>query len=766
MCESIEFRNLTPCAEDIPVFSLPEYYGEIWSPVEIDLHSSVDYDNPYVDTEIDAVFTHTDGATVTLPGFWKQERTWAVRFSPTREGDWSYKVTCKDTANAGLFAEGVIHVSAATRDTALSKHGFVTVEKGKSYYQYADGTPFFWLGDTNWQAFTNVSTTVCNYPGCSCGSQFKHIVNDRKEKGFSVYQTYFVPEAGNGERPLWLDEAHKRPDTAVFNDKVDEMFAYLHEQGMVVALGLGCHGSTMLRMKLEDFLRFTRYVVARYACYSIVWITGQEITDLGNSATPGYTVFDCYIKAAELVDALDGYKHPNSAHMYPMHATDERAQRLDTSAWHDSWTVQAGHGYVQPKAFYESYYTARGSGHAKPFIESEANYEDINCGFFTGYDLNRMGAWSAMLCGSAGFTYGTTGIWAGCFSTSVYTGWYGETSGYSYEPWYMGLDKLGSLEVGYMRRFFEAIGPWYELIPCFADKEKASMLDKEEWVMAATRDASVVVAYFRSSQSNTAGTVKCLDSDKRYTAYWFDPRTGRFQPVEENIRPAQGQYNVPDKPNRGDWVFLMTSLGLDAHYENGIPQDLNPDYALVAPTGSKVTPVSVKAIGGITYEGTPKESQIMTDHTLWLYDGDPSTVWTPSANRATQSFLFDLGTAHDLTHITITPEEGTIIPTFRVEGSNNGKLWHIITDTSVRQAANPGAGSEPLQGVYRYVRVFLRNADSVNVGADALDTLPYKAMYNPMTSGSYSVTRIVDISIYSNGAETPVVEELVPCTRG
>jgi hypothetical protein len=222
---------------------------------------------------------------------------------------------------------------------------------------------------------------------------------------------------------------------------------------------------------------------------------------------------------------------------------------------------------------------------------------------------------------------------------------------------------------------------------------------------------------------------------------------------------------MPTKPTSGDWVFLMTAIGLDAHYEDGLFADLNPDYAQVAPTGSKVTPVDVKAVGGITYKGSPKNNQTMIDHTLWLYDGDPTTVWTPSVNRTTQTFLFDLGVAHDLTHITITPEAGTIIPTFRVDGSNDGKLWHTITDTSIRDVANPGAGSEPLAGVYRYVKVILHNAANAGVGADALDTLPYQAMYNPMSSHSYAITRITDVAIYSNGEGEPVAEVLIPGTR-
>ncbi len=773
MIDNIEFKNLSitetesvsggqlgidPTDDTTP---LPrELTAEVWSPVEILLRSTVDYKNPYVETEIDAVFTHTDGTTVTLPGFWMAGKTWAVRFSPTKEGDWSYSVTCKDASNTGLFATGTIHATAATKNTATAEHGFITTVKDQHYYRHTDGTPFFWLGDTNWQAFTNLSTTICNYPGCDCGSQFKHIVDDRVEKGFTVYQTYFVPEAGNGEKPLWLDDRHQQPDTAVFNDKIDGMFEYLHEQGLVIALGLGCHGSTMSRMQLEDFLRFTRYVVARYACYSLVWITGQEITELGASATPGYSAFDCYMEAAALVEELDGYKHPNSAHMFPAYATDESPKRLDQAPWHDSWTVQGGHGFIQPKAYYESYYKAQGSGFLKPFIESEANYEDINCGPFTGYDANRKSAWKAILCGSAGFTYGVTGIWASSFSTSGFTGWYGGTTSYSYDPWYMALGKPGSFEMSYMKDFFTAIGPWYELVPRFKGDRSATFLTKEDCVLASTEDASLFVAYFYGERTKT-GRIEILDKDQTYDAYWFDPRTGRFIPVEKDVVSDSGQYSIPDKPDSRDWVFLLTSRGLPEHYEGTMPTDLNPAYEQVAPTGSQVTPVAVEAIGGITYSGTKKDAQTMTDNTLWLWDGDPNTVWTPSANRTTQTFLFDLGTAHDLTHIVIAPAEGTIIPKFRVEGSNDGKLWTIITDTSVRDVENPGAGSEPLTSVYRYVKVLLLNADSLNIGADKLDTLPYEAMYNPMTSQSYSVTKITDVAIYSNGEGTPALDQPV-----
>jgi hypothetical protein len=88
--------------------------------VEIQLQSSVDYENPYTATEIDATFTHADGTVITLPGFWMEADTWAVRFSPTKVGEWTYKITCKDASNQGLFETGKILATESTGDTEIA----------------------------------------------------------------------------------------------------------------------------------------------------------------------------------------------------------------------------------------------------------------------------------------------------------------------------------------------------------------------------------------------------------------------------------------------------------------------------------------------------------------------------------------------------------------------------------------------------------------------------------------------------------------------
>ena len=771
---TIIFGTLT-CLCGINAFAAADYTTEVWKPVEIQLTSSVAYENHFTDTEIDAVFTHADGTVITLPGFWKEGMTWAVRFSPTKTGSWSYKITCKDEANKGLFSEGVIEAVATTSKNKLAQHGFIKTVDNQHYYSYDDGTPFFWLGDTHWQAPMNESTEVCNYPGCTCGNQFKHMVDDRIEKGFNVYQTYFVPGSGNGEKSCWSDFKYKKPNTEIFNNKIDTMFEYLGENGFVIAVGLGCHNSTMSNTNWtrEVYLRFARYIVARYACYSIVWISGQEITNDKDAGEKGLTVFEAYCEMSSHIEELDGYKHPNSAHMYPAKGDAAMQQILDKSNWHDSWTIQGGHGGLnrpKQKDMYSSYYLACLSGKFKPFIESELDYEDINCGGFTGYDASRIGAWKAILCGSAGFTYGVTGIWANCFSTNGFTGWY--TPGgksYNYEPWYMGLDKPGSFEMTYMKNFFEDIHEWWNLVPLYKNVTYGDFLKDEHITFARNLEGTTYVGLINKTETKSIGTLKLLDDSKTYTAYWYNARNGKYIKIEDNIKTVNGEYKMPEKPDNRDWIFLITSDGIDAHYEENTFVDLNPNYDQVAIKGTAVTPVSVTAVGGITYKGSKKASQTMTDKTINLYDNDATTVWEPFSDRTTQTFIYDLGKAYNLSHVTITPDDNHIIPKFRIEGSNDMSLWNIITDTSVRSVENPGKGSEPLAGAYRYVKIILLNAETltdVKSKADA-EAKPYECYYNSFTENGYSVTRIKDVVVYAEGEATEIkTESLVASTLG
>src|SRR5262249_52271138 len=74
--------------------------------------------------------------------------------------------------------KGHVTITAYTGNNPLLQHGMLRVSANKRYLEHADGTPFFWLGDTWW---TGLSDRL-PWRG------FQELTADRKAKGFTVVQ--------------------------------------------------------------------------------------------------------------------------------------------------------------------------------------------------------------------------------------------------------------------------------------------------------------------------------------------------------------------------------------------------------------------------------------------------------------------------------------------------------------------------------------------------------------------------------------------------
>ncbi len=730
------------------------YVAKQWEMLEIPLISTVAYSNPYLEAEINAVFTHESGTVISLPGFIKDGKTlWAVRFTPTKTGLWSYSITCNDTKNASLFSSGTISVTPSSGKNELTKHGFIKESADSRHFVYDDGTPFFWLGDTQWQAPNYLNTQKCNYPGCNCKNQAKHEIDNRKAKGFTVFQTYF---SSGMERGIW-ENLGTRPSYTDFNERIDKIFDYVYQSDMVAVIGFGLHSSTPQHLSEKMLNLFVRYIVARYACYSVVWMSGQEITNVSDSKTPGKTCMDVFMSASETASNLDGYKHPSGAHMYPMISTDARAVALDNASWHNVWVLQKGHGgTVGSKGFYKSYYY-NPSKTVKPIIEGEANYEDINCGGFTGYDAARMCAWKALICGCAGFTYGASGVWIDAYSLSS-NACYGATTSYSYDLWYTGINKPGSFDMTYLRRFFENLPDWQSLVPRFTDRGYADFMNGDEKSLASTDDNRTFVCYF-CNENTTTGNIKKLDRTLLYDVFWYDTLTGKYIQIESDMNCPDGMYKIPAKPSNGDWVLLVTADNLKNSYLTETP--FEPSQ-LAPVTGSRITPVSVSALGGVYTE----KNGIEVDMTSALFDNNTSTLWTPLNQRTSQTVFCDLGSAYGLTNIVITPASGTVLPKLRVYGSNDQENWTVLVDNRFRDNTTDASNrvSEKLSGGYRYLRIVLLS-NVYNLSDEEASKANYKIFHNEgndkVSEYICSFTEIADISLYASGKASPTVDKTV-----
>ncbi len=698
---------------------------EVWRRTDIILTAEKTYTNPYKDVEIDAVFTHEDGSEIKLYGFWNGGSEWRVRFAPTKTGVWRYTVTASDTTDAGLNVSGKILAVENTGTTDIDRHGFVEISDSGRYFEHTDGTPFYWLGDTNWQAPNYVSLTQCNYPGCSCGNQFLHELNDRLSKGFTVYQTYFDSAESDGggqlattsEPSLWSEKfATVNPDT--FTDKIDVMFDTLADCGMVIALGLGVHSHTTNAMNDEDLCRISRYITARYASYPIVWITAQEIT--------GEPQFSHWLASAEVVDAGDGYHHPQGAHQFGNDVNNAYVEALDNTMWHEFYALQSGHGPTfQTKSWYEGYWDNLRNETPKPYIESECNYEDIFCGGFNGYDAQRIAAWKANLCGSYGFTYGVTGVWANNYSTAGNTGWYGS---FSYEPWYMGIDKPGSYEMLYLASFFRYV-VFSTLLPRF-NNTAYSNLTAESKVLASSADSKTYVAYFYNS-SVTSGELYGLNDGETYSAKWFNPLTGKFVEITDSCEVVDGVYKIPNKPTAGDWALLVTSCDLGEYsVETAYTDDkmeTRTNYALDAK-------VSVSSNNGVNNAAGAAN------------DGNLSTYWCAANGDMPQWLELDFGNVTSFAEIDLVTFRGaeyiTRTVSFVIEGSLDGESYETFyTADKAEPLTIDGMHYIRIKksGNYRYLKV------------------TFSEFYTGDIENNWATT--AEIGVYDTPAEEDLVEE-------
>jgi hypothetical protein len=124
-----------PAAAEAAVIEVPR-----WELHEFTLRGGAHVANPFRDAALVGEFTSPAGKTIVVDGFFDGDDTWRLRFTPEEEGEWRYR----------LRGEGVeLSQVGRLRCTPSNRKGFVRVHPDNPYaFAYADGTPFFPMGDT------------------------------------------------------------------------------------------------------------------------------------------------------------------------------------------------------------------------------------------------------------------------------------------------------------------------------------------------------------------------------------------------------------------------------------------------------------------------------------------------------------------------------------------------------------------------------------------------------------------------------------------
>jgi hypothetical protein len=134
------------------------------------------------------------------------------------------------SSRAAQAVETEPRAGSGQRDGAGRQLPRIVVHPDGHFLTGADGTPFFWLGDTAWQLIQYSTRDECTY-----------YLRTRARQGFSVIQTVVLAEFGGVKEPTAMgllpfkDEDPRQPNEAFFN-RVGEIVDEAAALGLYVAL--------------------------------------------------------------------------------------------------------------------------------------------------------------------------------------------------------------------------------------------------------------------------------------------------------------------------------------------------------------------------------------------------------------------------------------------------------------------------------------------------------------------------------------------------
>lgn len=400
---------------------------------------------------------------------------------------------------------------------------------------------FFYLADTCWSAFTNITI-----------DEWELYLDYRKKQGFNVLQINSLPQ---WDRSSCKEKCYpfETEDNIVFDfDKVNEEYYRKVEKMCSMAVSKG--------FVLAIVVLWANYVPGTWASnmkkHNIMSkdIMKKHIERVNNIFTKydpiylisGDTDFDTQ-------EAIDYYEYalnylcehaPNTLKTFHIKGRYDFIPKKFIEKM-DFYMYQSGHNseykdmpYLLATKFKETY-------PSKPIINSEPCYDFMGYarrkyGRFNRFDV-RKAAWSSILAGaSAGVTYGAHGIWSWHNLGSDF----GKKLGEGFDlplTWYDALKLNGAWDYGYIKYFIEE-NCIYELIP-IQDK---IINNTDEIRIAKNKNSDLLVIYVpyntvvRISGDMRGYKFKIIDLNTKNICYpnlnYIDNETQiEMHPFEEDV---------------------------------------------------------------------------------------------------------------------------------------------------------------------------------------------------------------------------------------
>jgi hypothetical protein len=573
----------------------------VWEKVEISLPAEEVYSNPYADVVV-WVDLEGPGFAKRVYGFWNGGNVFVVRVLATAPGTWRW-VSGASVGDAGLAGQsGSFEAEPwSAEDLAQNpvRRGMVRASADGRRLEYADGTPFFLIGDTWW------STPTFRFPLADTGepkrlgpgATLNDYVHHRKAQGFNcVAMIAAQPAWANDGRAsslkiedgTWVRAAWKQPGTQSAKDMhneggrpfefpgkvpgfedvfpavdrinpdyfkvLDRKIDYLNAQGFTPFIEVARRDTGQAWSRFYDwpgsYARFVQYVFARYQANNTI-LSPIHYDYYEQTIEPA--LYDAAVE-----EVLTRYGRPPFGTMLSANPNPSTLVNFGPESWvdlHQSGNVREHHTYWYLTEIFEA-------APAKPAINGEPYYAGLNQ-LGTPYPLRvepdsdadryyvRSALYGSFLSGGlAGFIYGAEGIWQSDIEPD------------SLVKMWDAFKWKSADEIRHIRTFAEILGLAYARLEPKSElvvpNKSGPSYGYTGWAYCArTPDRELFLIYFEHDAPMEA-SLRGVAAGAQYQPAFFDPREGVWHaPGEVLIVGRSSLLTLPPRPDTRDWGMML-----------------------------------------------------------------------------------------------------------------------------------------------------------------------------------------------------------------
>lgn len=576
----------------------------IWQAVEVQMESSVSLESPYTQVDVWVDLTGPNFAQ-RVYGFWDGGNRFVVRLVATAPGVWRW-TSGSTITGVGLDGHtGSFEATAWTPEDVSEnpcRRGFLRATPNGHGFQFADGTPHYYLADTWW------ATPTFRYPWVDenqplpewAEMSFQQLVAHRRDQGYNgiamlavfphwdedgepstivlgdgtpvrqAWQTGGSADSSGAARAKQMHNEggrpfefpgrvpgyeHVVPDFDRPNPEyfryMDRKVAYLNEQGMIPFIEVSRRDAGPVWKRYyewpDSYARFIHYIFSRYQAYNV--LLSPIHYDYEGYALPSRD----YNAPANLV--IDRYGPPPFGNLVSTNSAPSSLVNFggsDEARWLSFHQI----GNWRPHENYWYLTEIHEAKPARPALNGEPYYpgfpdNDPPASSELAARYCRSGVYGSLLSGGlAGYIYGAEGMWGGNVeSDSVYT------------IWDAARFQSGG-QVQHVLAFLAVCdGQWNQLVPeqnLLIPCQAGDPGGYEGWSYCAYLPGKkTVLLYFEAGAP--APVIRSLRPNTSYELRWFDPRAGHWLREQETLETTQtGRTQLPERPSDDDWAAVLT----------------------------------------------------------------------------------------------------------------------------------------------------------------------------------------------------------------